>query len=47
MHIGYTFRYRYPREGTETELMHNGWDDVATNLDIDIPERGRKPEENL
>ena len=34
------FRYRYPREGTETlGASVNG---IIINLDIDIPERGRK-----
>ena len=35
-----TFRYRYPREGTET--IHNTVNDYTSYLDIDIPERGRK-----
>ena len=34
------FRYRYPREGTETHHW-NCWN-RHYNLDIDIPERGRK-----
>ena len=37
------FRYRYPREGTETRKQSITIE-THHNLDIDIPERGRKRE---